>query len=57
MIQNKHILTLVKKLIRKILKNGHAVRISKYKKIFMKGYVPNLCGEVFVITEVKNTVR
>ena len=32
------------------------VRISKYKKIFAKGYIPNLSEEVFVIKEVKNTV-
>ena len=32
------------------------VRISKYKNIFAKGYVPNLSEEVFVITDVKNTV-
>ena len=32
------------------------VRISKYKKIFAKGYIPNFSEEVFVIKEVKNTV-
>ena len=32
------------------------VRISKYKKIFRKGYVPNWFKEVFVIKKVKNTV-
>ena len=32
------------------------VRISKYKNIFAKGYVPNWSEVVFVITEVKNTV-
>ena len=32
------------------------VRISKYKKIFAKGYIPNFPEEVFVIKEVKNTV-
>ena len=31
------------------------VRISKYKKIFAKGYVPNWSKEVFVIKKVKNT--
>ena len=31
------------------------VRISKYKKIFAKGYVPNWSEEVFVIKKVKNT--
>ena len=28
---------------------GDIVRISKYKTIFAKGYVPNWCEEVFVI--------
>ena len=32
------------------------VRISKYKKIFAKGYTPNWSEEVFVIKKVKNTV-
>ena len=32
------------------------VRISKYEKIFAKGYIPNFSEEVFVIKEVKNTV-
>ena len=32
------------------------VRISKYKNIFAKGYVPNWSEEVFAITKVKNTV-
>ena len=32
------------------------VRISKYKNIFAKGYVPNWSEEVFVIIKVKNTV-
>ena len=31
------------------------VRISKYKKIFAKDYVPNWSEEVFVIKKVKNT--
>ena len=31
------------------------VRISKYKKIFAKGYMPNW-SEVFIIKKVKNTV-
>ena len=37
-------------------KVGHHVRISKYKNVFAKGYVPNWSEEVFVIKEVKNTV-
>ena len=35
---------------------GDTVRISKYKKIFAKGYTPNWSEEVFVIKKVKNTV-
>ena len=37
-------------------KVGDHVRISKYKKIFTKGYMPNWNEEVFVIKKVKNTV-
>ena len=37
-------------------KSGNHVRISKYKNIFAKGYVPNWSKEVFVIERVKNTV-
>ena len=32
------------------------VTISKYKNIFVKGYVPNWSEKVFVIKKVKNTV-
>ena len=35
--------------------NDH-VRISKYKKNFAKGYVPNWSEEVFIVNEIKNTV-
>ena len=38
------------------LKIGDIARISKYKNIFAKGYVPNWPKEVFVIKKVKNTV-
>ena len=38
-------------------KVGNHVRISKYKNIFAKGYMPNWSGEVFIIKKVKNTVR
>ena len=31
-------------------------RISKYKNIFAKGYVPNWSEEIFVINQTKNTV-
>ena len=37
-------------------KVGEIVRISKYKNIFAKSYVPNCSEEVFVIKKVKNTV-
>ena len=37
-------------------KIGDHVRISKYKNIFAKGYMPNWSEEVFVIKKVKNTV-
>ena len=37
-------------------KVGNPVRISKYKKLFAKGYTPNCSEEVFVISKVKNTV-
>ena len=32
------------------------VRISKFKNIFAKSYVPNWSDEIFVIRKVKNTV-
>ena len=35
--------------------NDH-VRISKYKNIFAKGYIPNWSGEVFIVNEIKNTM-
>ena len=37
-------------------KVGDHVRISKYKNIFAKGYMPNWSEEVFVFKKVKNTV-
>ena len=37
-------------------KVGDHVRISKYKKIFAKGYMSTCSEEVFVIKKVKNTV-
>ena len=37
-------------------KVGDHVRISKYKNIFAKGYMPNWSEEVFVIKKIKNTV-
>ena len=35
---------------------GDHVRISKYKNIFAKGYMPNWSEEIFIIKKVKNTV-
>ena len=35
--------------------NDH-VRISKYKNIFAKGYVPNWSEEIFVVKKIKSTV-
>ena len=32
------------------------VRISKYKNIFAKGYMPNWSEEIFIIKKIKNTV-
>ena len=37
-------------------KIGDHVRISKYKNIFAKGYMPNWSKEVFVVSKIKNTV-
>ena len=37
-------------------KVGDHARISKYKNICAKGYVPNWSEEVFLIKKVKNTV-
>ena len=34
-------------------KIGDIVRISKYKNIFAKGYVPNWSGKIFVIKKLK----
>ena len=37
-------------------KVGDHVRISKYKNIFAKGYIPNWSEEIFIIKKIKNTV-
>ena len=37
-------------------KVGDLVRISKYKNIFAKGYMPNWSEEIFIIKKIKNTV-
>ena len=39
-----------------IFKVGDHVKISKYKNIFDKGYIPNWSEEVFVVNKIKNTV-
>ena len=35
---------------------GDHVRISKYKNIFAKGYMPNWSEEIFIIKKIKSTV-
>ena len=37
-------------------KAGDRVRISKYKNIFAKGYVPNWSEEIVIIKKIKNAV-
>ena len=37
-------------------KVGDNIRISKYKNIFDKGYMPNLSEEVFVVSKIKDKV-
>ena len=37
-------------------KVGGHVRISKYKNIFTKGYMPNWSEEIFIIKKIKNIV-
>ena len=39
-----------------IFKVGDHVKISKYKNIFDKEYIPNWSEEVFVVSKIKNTV-
>ena len=38
------------------LKVGDLVRISKYEKIFAKGYTQNWSEDVFVFSKIKDTV-
>ena len=56
MLKMIHILFFFKKLMIKILnlKLVILVRISKYKNIFAKGYMPNWSKEVFVTKKGKN---
>ena len=52
-------MTLTKKIKRKVgpkFKVGDNVRISKYKNIFAKGYLPTWFEEVSLITKNKNFV-
>ena len=58
MLKIMHILILKNKLIinNPKFKVGDHVRISKYKNIFAKGYMPNWSEEIFVIKKIKNTV-
>ena len=37
-------------------KVGDHVKVSKYKNIFAKGYMPNFSEEVFVANKIKNIV-
>ena len=37
-------------------KVGENVRISKYKNIFAKEYVPNQSEEIFIVSKIKNKV-
>ena len=37
-------------------KIGDYVRISKYRNIFAKGYMPNWSKEIFIISKIKNMV-
>ena len=58
MLKIIHISILKKKLIIKNpkFKIGDYVRISKYKNIFAKGYMPNWSEETFFIKKIKNIV-
>ena len=38
-------------------KTGDHERISKYKNIFAKGYMPNWSEEIFVFSKIENTVQ
>ena len=37
-------------------KVGHRVRISKFKNIFAKGYIPNWSREIFIANKINDTV-
>ena len=38
-------------------KIGDHVGVSKYKSIFVVGYIPNWSEETFVINKIKNTIQ
>ena len=54
MLKIIHILVLKKKNSK--FKVGDHIRISKYKNIFAKGYMPNWSEEIIIIKKIKNTV-
>ena len=56
MLKVIHTSILKKKLMIKNPKFADHVRISKYKNIFAKGYMPNWSEEIFIIKKIKNTV-
>ena len=58
MLKITHILVFFKKVKDKDpkFKVGDHVRISKYRNIFTKGYIPNWSEEVFVVSKIKNAV-
>ena len=58
MLKITHILVFLKKVKDKDpkFKVGDHVRISKYRNIFTKGYIPNWSEEVFVVSKIKNAV-
>ena len=58
MLKIIHVLMLKKEINDKNpkFKIGDYVRISKYKNIFAKGYMPNWSEETFFIKKIKNIV-
>ena len=55
-VAERFIRTLKNKIKKNKNKVGDHVRISNYKNIFAKGYIPNWSEEVFIISKIKNTV-
>lgn len=60
-VRRKHVKEILKRINRKInlakpkFKVNDKVRISKYKRTFQKGYLPNWTNEVFTVILVKKT--